>query len=59
MNRVRFQPRVGRFLAAAADTTVSIFDIETTTRVHCLQVLFFPILFVPKIMSTKCYIPNG
>lgn len=36
-NQVRFQPRSGRLLAAAADNVVTIFDIESQTRVHSLQ----------------------
>ncbi|XP_022761921.1 transcriptional corepressor LEUNIG-like isoform X4 [Durio zibethinus] len=34
---VRFQPRVGQLLAAAADNVVSIFDVETDRRTHLLQ----------------------
>ncbi|TYJ42758.1 hypothetical protein E1A91_A03G109200v1 [Gossypium mustelinum] len=34
---VRFQPRTGQFLAAAADNVVSIFDIETDRRTQLLQ----------------------
>lgn len=36
-NQVRFQPRAGRLLAAAADNVVTIFDIQSETRVHTLQ----------------------
>ncbi|XVF38027.1 hypothetical protein REPUB_Repub20aG0062300 [Reevesia pubescens] len=35
---VRFQPRIGQLLAAAADNVVSIFDVETDRRTHLLQV---------------------
>lgn len=35
---MRFQPRVGRLLAAAAENVVSIFDVETETCIHSLQV---------------------
>lgn len=36
-SQVRFQPRAGRYLAASADNVVTIFDIESETRVHSLQ----------------------
>ena len=35
---VRFQPRIGQLLAAAAENVVSIFDVETERRTHLLQV---------------------
>lgn len=35
---MRFQPRHGRFLAAAADNVVSILDVETQACRHSLQV---------------------
>ncbi|GMH25856.1 hypothetical protein Nepgr_027699 [Nepenthes gracilis] len=35
--QVRFQPRVGQFLAAASDKVVSIFDVETYRLVHSFQ----------------------
>lgn len=38
MTQMRFQPRQGRLLAAAAENVVSIFDVETETCVHTLQV---------------------
>ncbi|KAG6466299.1 hypothetical protein ZIOFF_075909 [Zingiber officinale] len=34
---VKFQPRSGLFLAAAADNGITIFDAETTIRLHILQ----------------------
>ncbi|XVE84765.1 hypothetical protein DITRI_Ditri17bG0039000 [Diplodiscus trichospermus] len=34
---VRFQPRIGQLLAAAAENVVSIFDVETDRRTHLLQ----------------------
>ncbi|KAE8731878.1 Transcriptional corepressor LEUNIG [Hibiscus syriacus] len=34
---VRFQPRIGQFLAAASDNVVSIFDVETDRRTQLLQ----------------------
>eukprot|EP00850_Spirogloea_muscicola_P006577 SM000031S11586 [mRNA] locus=s31:546684:552777:+ [translate_table: standard] len=37
MSQMRFQPRAGRLLAAAADNVVSIFDVESETLVHALQ----------------------
>ncbi|BBM98641.1 hypothetical protein Mp_1g15050 [Marchantia polymorpha subsp. ruderalis] len=37
MTQMRFQPRVGRLLAAAAENVVSIFDVETETCIHSLQ----------------------
>jgi len=37
MSQVRFQPRLGRYLAAAAENVVSIFDVETGTCLHSLQ----------------------
>lgn len=38
MTQMRFQPRQGRLLAAAAENVVSIFDVESETCVHTLQV---------------------
>lgn len=38
---MRFQPRQGRLLAAAAENVVSIYDVESETCVHTLQVFFF------------------
>ncbi|KAB1213695.1 Transcriptional corepressor LEUNIG [Morella rubra] len=35
--QVRFQPRIGQLLAAAADNVVSIFDVETDRQTHSLQ----------------------
>ncbi|XP_039138000.1 transcriptional corepressor LEUNIG_HOMOLOG-like isoform X1 [Dioscorea cayenensis subsp. rotundata] len=35
--QVRFQPRVGQLLAAAAENTVSIFDVETDRKTLTLQ----------------------
>ncbi|KAJ7523936.1 hypothetical protein O6H91_18G069300 [Diphasiastrum complanatum] len=37
MTQTRFQPRIGRLLAAAAENVVSIFDVETETCIHSLQ----------------------
>lgn len=39
--QVRFQPRVGHFLAAASDKVVSIFDVESDRQMHSLQVCRF------------------
>jgi hypothetical protein len=38
MTQIRFQPRQGRLLAAAAENVVSILDVESETCVHSLQV---------------------
>jgi hypothetical protein len=35
---MRFQPRQGRLLAAAAENVVSILDVESETCVHSLNV---------------------
>ncbi|KAK1265928.1 Transcriptional corepressor LEUNIG [Acorus gramineus] len=35
--QVRFQPRIGQYLAAAADNVVSIFDVETDRKTRTLQ----------------------
>ncbi|XP_042514032.1 transcriptional corepressor LEUNIG_HOMOLOG-like isoform X2 [Macadamia integrifolia] len=37
MAQVRFQPRIGQLLAAAADNVVSIFDVESDRQTHSLQ----------------------
>lgn len=37
--QMRFQPRVGRYLAAAAENVVSILDVETQACCHSLQVV--------------------
>lgn len=39
VTQMRFQPRAGRLLAAAAENVVSIFDVESETRIHSLQVM--------------------
>ena len=36
--QVRFQPRLGHLLAAAAENVVSIFDVEADRQMHALQV---------------------
>lgn len=38
---MRFQPRHGRYLAAAAENVVSILDVETQACRHSLQVSIF------------------
>ena len=38
MSQVRFQPRTGQYLAAATENVVGIYDVETETCVHSLQV---------------------
>lgn len=43
--QVRFQPRHGRYLAAAAENIVSILDVETQACRHSLQVLFYLLFF--------------
>ncbi|KAL0903815.1 hypothetical protein M5K25_025868 [Dendrobium thyrsiflorum] len=35
--QMRFQPRLGRYLAAAAENIVSVLDVETQSRLHSLQ----------------------
>ncbi|KAG7029777.1 Transcriptional corepressor LEUNIG, partial [Cucurbita argyrosperma subsp. argyrosperma] len=37
--QLRFQPRLGRYFAAAVDNIVSIFDVETQARLHSFQSL--------------------
>ncbi|GAB2232507.1 hypothetical protein Droror1_Dr00011544 [Drosera rotundifolia] len=37
MKQVRFQPQHGKYLAAAAENVVSVFDVETQTRLQALQ----------------------
>ncbi|KAJ4954306.1 hypothetical protein NE237_011089 [Protea cynaroides] len=37
MAQVRFQPRIGQLLAAAAENVVSIFDVESDRQTHSLQ----------------------
>jgi len=42
---MRFQPRLGRYLAAAAENVVSILDVETQASRYSLKVglnIFFP-----------------
>jgi hypothetical protein len=38
MAQMRFQPRLGRFLAAAAENVVSILDVETQACRYSLKV---------------------
>jgi hypothetical protein len=43
---MRFQPRLGRYLAAVADNVVSILDVDTQACRHSLKVdLTFSLLF--------------
>ncbi|KAK9280931.1 hypothetical protein L1049_003822 [Liquidambar formosana] len=35
--QLRFQPRIGQFLAAASDKVVSIFDVEHDRKIHTFQ----------------------
>lgn len=35
---MRFQPRLGRYLAAAAENVVSILDVDTQSCRHSLKV---------------------
>lgn len=39
---MRFQPRLGHYLAAAAENVVSILDAETQACCHSLQVYDLP-----------------
>ncbi|KAH1054642.1 hypothetical protein GYH30_023433 [Glycine max] len=50
--QVRFQPRLGRFLAAASDKGVSIFDVESDTQIYTLQ-------GHPEPVSYICWDGNG
>ncbi|KAK9944806.1 hypothetical protein M0R45_010356 [Rubus argutus] len=50
--QVRFQPRLGRFLAAVAENVVSILDVETQACRHSLQGHTKPINYV-------CWDPSG
>ncbi|XP_052206576.1 transcriptional corepressor LEUNIG-like [Diospyros lotus] len=50
--QVRFQPRLGRYLAAAAENVVSILDVETQACRHSLQGHTKPI-------HSVCWDPSG
>ncbi|XP_020202969.1 transcriptional corepressor LEUNIG [Cajanus cajan] len=50
--QVRFQPRLGRYLAAAAENTVCIFDVETQARLYFLR-------GHTKTVSCVCWDPSG
>ncbi|XP_022132160.1 transcriptional corepressor LEUNIG isoform X2 [Momordica charantia] len=50
--QMRFQPRLGRYLAAAADNIVSIFDVETKQCRHSLQ-------GHTKTVHSLCWDPSG
>ncbi|TQD71240.1 hypothetical protein C1H46_043231 [Malus baccata] len=50
--QMRFQPRLGRFLAAAAENVVSILDVETQACRHSLQGHTKPI-------HSVCWDPSG
>lgn len=50
--QVRFQPRLGRYLAAAAENVVSIIDVETQTLRHSLPGHTKPI-------NSICWDPSG
>ncbi|KAL2346779.1 hypothetical protein Fmac_000779 [Flemingia macrophylla] len=50
--QVRFQPRLGRYLAAAAENIVSIFDVETQACLYFLREHTKPVYCV-------CWDPSG
>ncbi|CAI0414875.1 unnamed protein product [Linum tenue] len=50
--QMRFQPRTGRYLAAAAENVVSVLDVETQACLHSLQGHTKPI-------HTVCWDPTG
>ena len=50
---MRFQPRQGRLLAAAAENVVSIYDVESETCVHTLQVFFLSVCWVLLVSQSK------
>ncbi|XP_043699670.1 transcriptional corepressor LEUNIG isoform X6 [Telopea speciosissima] len=50
--QMRFQPRVGRYLAAAAENVVSILDVETQACRHSLQGHTKPV-------HSVCWNPSG
>lgn len=44
---IRFQPRLGKYLAAAEDYAVSVLDVETQACLHLLQVsLKFSVIYI-------------
>ncbi|XP_043815051.1 transcriptional corepressor LEUNIG isoform X2 [Manihot esculenta] len=49
---IRFQPRLGKYLAAAEDYAVSVLDVETQACLHLLQGHVKPIHFL-------CWDPSG
>eukprot|EP01018_Ginkgo_biloba_P003852 Gb_10345 [translate_table: standard] len=52
MSQMRFQPRLGSLLAAAAENVVSIFDVETEHCLHSLQRHTKPV-------HSVCWDPTG
>ncbi|XP_020681856.1 transcriptional corepressor LEUNIG-like [Dendrobium catenatum] len=50
--QMRFQPRLGRYLAAAAENIVSILDVETQSCLHSLQ-------GHSKHVDSICWNPSG
>ncbi|XP_037492792.1 transcriptional corepressor LEUNIG-like [Jatropha curcas] len=50
--QIRFQPRLGRYLAAANENVVNIFDVETQARVSSFQGHYEPI-------DSLCWDPSG
>ncbi|XP_022929684.1 transcriptional corepressor LEUNIG-like isoform X1 [Cucurbita moschata] len=50
--QLRFQPRLGRYFAAAVDNIVSIFDVETQARLHSFQ-------GHTKTVNSLCWDPSG
>ncbi|OAY82950.1 Transcriptional corepressor LEUNIG [Ananas comosus] len=50
--QMRFQPRLGRYLAAAAENIVSILDVETQICIHSLQ-------GHTKHVHSVCWDPSG
>ncbi|PQM36914.1 transcriptional corepressor LEUNIG isoform X3 [Prunus yedoensis var. nudiflora] len=57
--QMRFQPRHGRFLAAAADNVVSILDVETQACRHSLQVHVSLGNGHTKPVHSVCWDPSG
>ena len=56
MSQVRFQPRTGQYLAAATENVVGIYDVETETCVHSLQVTLRNLMTYKSIIVAADYV---
>lgn len=57
-SQVRFQPRIGQFMAAASGNVVSIFDAESDRQTHSLQVWISALYFTKFLTVSLICLPE-